>query len=102
MTHRTGRANRRPTLTCLQTQLLMEKASVAAVPNHSIQPLLGSVLPHPSLTLYVDSNLYVTDYGRGARIREVTPSGIISTVAGSDHEGYAGDRGPATSEVSAS
>jgi DNA-binding beta-propeller fold protein YncE len=42
-------------------------------------------------------NLYVTDCGRGDRIREVTPSGIISTVAGNDHEGYAGDGGPAIS-----
>lgn len=42
-------------------------------------------------------NLYITDYGRGARIRQVTPGGIISTVAGTDHEGYAGDGGPAIS-----
>jgi sugar lactone lactonase YvrE len=39
--------------------------------------------------------LYFTDYGMGGRIREVTPGGIISTVAGSDHEGYAGDGGQA-------
>lgn len=42
-------------------------------------------------------NLYFTDYGMGGRVREVTPAGIIRTVAGSDNEGYSGDGGPATS-----
>ena len=44
----------------------------------------------------VDSagNLYITDI---ARIRKVTPSGTISTVAGTGRGGFSGDGGPATS-----
>lgn len=38
-------------------------------------------------------NLLFTD---GARIRRVTPAGIISTVAGTGTQGYSGDGGPAT------
>jgi trimeric autotransporter adhesin len=46
----------------------------------------------------VDSfgNLYISDsYNR--RIHKVTPAGIISTVAGTNQEGYSGDGGKATS-----
>jgi uncharacterized protein (TIGR03437 family) len=41
-------------------------------------------------------NLYVADRGN-SRIRKVSPSGIISTVAGNGIGGYSGDGGPATS-----
>jgi sugar lactone lactonase YvrE len=46
----------------------------------------------------VDSagNLFIVDYGNG-RIRMVTPSGIISTVAGNGTQGFSGDGGPAIS-----
>lgn len=40
-----------------------------------------------------DGNLLITD---GSRIRQITPSGIISTVAGNGTFGYSGDGGPAT------
>jgi trimeric autotransporter adhesin len=48
--------------------------------------------------LFIDQyqNLYITDVLNG-RIRMVTTSGIISTVAGNGVEGYSGDSGPATS-----
>ncbi len=38
-------------------------------------------------------NLLLTD---GARIRRITPAGIISTVVGTGTQGYSGDGGPAT------
>lgn len=40
-------------------------------------------------------NLYIADAGNN-RVREVSPAGIISTIAGTDDNGYSGDGGPAT------
>jgi len=40
-----------------------------------------------------NGNLLITD---GSRIRQITPAGIISTVAGNGTIGYSGDGGPAT------
>jgi sugar lactone lactonase YvrE len=41
-------------------------------------------------------NLYIADFGNHC-IRKVSPSGIITTVAGTGAYGYGGDEGPATS-----
>jgi len=49
-----------------------------------------------ALAVDVSGNLYVVDNGN-ARIRMITPSGIISTVAGNGCCSYGGDGGPATS-----
>ena len=43
-------------------------------------------------------NLYMADYGNN-RIRQVTPSGIITTVAGNGSHGFSGDGGLATAAV---
>ena len=40
-------------------------------------------------------NLYIADSGN-FRIRRVSPSGVITTIAGNGHSGYSGDGGPAT------
>jgi uncharacterized protein (TIGR03437 family) len=48
------------------------------------------------VTLDPAGNLYIADSGND-RIRKLTPSGIITTVAGSGQPGYSGDGGPATS-----
>lgn len=39
-------------------------------------------------------NLYFTEFG-GNRVRMIDPEGITTTVAGTGHEGFAGDGGPA-------
>jgi NHL repeat len=42
-------------------------------------------------------NLLIADSGYPTRIRKVTPAGVISTIAGGNHQpGFSGDGGPAT------
>jgi sugar lactone lactonase YvrE len=43
----------------------------------------------------VSGNVYIADYGNN-RIRKVTPTGIISTIAGNGTAAYSGDGGAAT------
>ena len=59
-------------------------------------PAVGAQLNGPtSLAFDGAGNLHITD--GVARVRKVTPEGIISTVAGNGISGYSGDGGPATS-----
>jgi len=51
--------------------------------------------PH-ALATDAQGNLYIGDVAN-VRVRKVTPSGIISTVAGNGAEAFSGDGGPATS-----
>lgn len=48
------------------------------------------------LSLDKFGNLYIGEANGGLRIRKVTPTGIISTVAGTGYSGFSGDGGPAT------
>ena len=59
-------------------------------------PATAAMLSRPS-TVGIDraGNIYITEFGNNT-IRKVTPSGIISTIAGTGIAGYSGDNGPAT------
>jgi sugar lactone lactonase YvrE len=60
-------------------------------------PATNASLSNPTgVTLDAFGNLYIADYANN-RIRMVSPSGIITTVAGNGTQGYSGDNGPATS-----
>jgi uncharacterized protein (TIGR03437 family) len=60
-------------------------------------PATQAVLNNPvGLALDALGNLYIAD-SNAFRIRLVAPNGIITTIAGSSHAGYAGDGGAALS-----
>ena len=58
-------------------------------------PATSAELEPSGVALDATGNLYLTDWG-GARIRVVSTSGFISTVAGTGALGFSGDGGPAT------
>ena len=51
--------------------------------------------PPNGVTVDASSNLFIADQGNHV-IREVTPDGIITTVAGTGTSGFSGDDGPPT------
>ena len=55
----------------------------------------ASLSAETGLALDPSGNLYIAD-AHNMRVRMVTPSGIISTVAGTGVQGFSGDGGPAT------
>ncbi len=59
-------------------------------------PATGAILNQPfSVAVSIDGTVYIADAAND-RIRRVTPSGMISTVAGNGSSGFSGDAGPAT------
>jgi len=62
-------------------------------------PATKALLNNPvGLALDSAGNLYIADASE-FRIRVVAPNGIITTIAGTNQSGYAGDGGPATSAL---
>jgi len=60
-------------------------------------PATSAALNTPySVALGAQGNLYMTD-SENHRIREISPDGLIHTIAGTGEMGYSGDGGPATS-----
>src|SRR5437867_3017991 len=60
-------------------------------------PAINAQLRDPrGMAVDGDGNLFIADWGN-SRIRKVSSSGIITTVAGTGTYGYSGDGGPATS-----
>jgi uncharacterized protein (TIGR03437 family) len=59
-------------------------------------PAANAQLSTASVSVDTSGNLFIADTANH-RIRKVTPSGFISTVAGNGSLGYSGDGGPATS-----
>jgi uncharacterized protein (TIGR03437 family) len=58
-------------------------------------PATQALLNNPiGLAIDAANNVYITD-ANTFRVRVVAPNGIITTIAGSSHAGYAGDGGPA-------
>ena len=78
--------------------------TITTVAGNGVQGFSGDDGPATSAKLFnptgvavdVTGNIYIADYFNG-RIRKVTPSGIITTVAGTGVSGFSGDGGPATS-----
>ncbi len=60
-------------------------------------PALSANITNPSGTIFFDAggNFYFADFN-GARVRKVSPSGLITTVAGTGVVGFSGDGGKAT------
>ena len=56
--------------------------------------ILGDEKTHEGMVVDPGGNLYIAD-AANHRVRKVTPTGTISTVAGNGHPGFSGDNGPA-------
>ena len=62
-------------------------------------PAREAKLSYPrGIAVDVKGNIYFSDSGN-ARVRKITPAGMISTIAGTGTAGFSGDGGPATSAL---
>jgi hypothetical protein len=60
-------------------------------------PAISAALRHPGgVAVDEQRNVYVGD-SANARVRKITPGGMITTIAGNGRGGFSGDGGPATS-----
>jgi hypothetical protein len=60
-------------------------------------PAASAALDHPTAVAWLgDGSVLVADYSNN-RVRRISPSGVISTVAGTGVQGFSGDGGAATS-----
>src|SRR5437870_3789909 len=60
-------------------------------------PAISAMLNEPyGVAVDAAGNVFIAD-SHNARIRKVTPAGVISTVAGNVRAGFSGDGGPGTS-----
>src|SRR5262245_57027439 len=59
-------------------------------------PATATLLQKPeSVAIDANNNVYIAD-AQANRVRKVSPTGVVSTVAGTGHPGFSGDGGPAT------
>ncbi len=62
-------------------------------------PATSALIDHPSgLILDASGNIFFTEFAK-CRIRKISPSGIITTVAGNGTCGYSGDNGAASAAM---
>jgi sugar lactone lactonase YvrE len=90
---RTLRPLRMSLLLCLSAVMLHSSPAQTSSP---ISALTVPLLLPSALAYDVQGNLYIAETG-SHRIRKVDPTGIITTVAGTGTQGYAGDGGAALS-----
>jgi hypothetical protein len=73
-------------------------AQAQTTPLGNIQATAASLDAPAGIAYDTAGNLYIADLNHNA-IREVSVAGIITTIAGTGEQGFAGDGGPATSAL---
>lgn len=84
------------TFLCSQNIMTYAGNGVFAYTGDGVQATTTSLANPNGLAVDALGNLYIADFDN-SRIRKVTPSGIITTVAGNGTPGFSGDGGLATS-----
>jgi uncharacterized protein (TIGR03437 family) len=86
-----------------RVRMINASGIISTVAGGAIEGFSGDGGPAASASLNLPSdvavdgtgNLYIADAGNN-RIREVNPTGVITTIAGTDGNGFSGDGGPPT------